>query len=167
MTDSEAKVSGGDIVQSNPSVFKQPGVRARNLRKMEAEANEVAEILPPFDGAIDQAAEATQNAAARAVSEVVGKITDHTSDSQKAVISSVNMTVSELGKLAEGMDPEQKLKLAGLIAETGKGSERVNEDNNKTWEKIARIAMGGLTFIGIVVAVVVTKGEILKGPPEA
>lgn len=168
MINDEGKPAGDNVKRSpKPKQSKASSESSPKSKKTDAQNDGKPEILPPLDSVIEEAEEATQNAAARAVSKIVGKITGHTSDSQQAALDSINTTVSELGKLAEGMSPEDKLKLADKMAETGKGAERVNQDNNSTWTKITNIAIGGLVLIVTGVAVVATKGKILKDLPKA
>lgn len=168
MNNNDGKPAGDDVKRSpKPKPNKASSKSAPKSEKSDAQSDGKPEILPPLDKVIDEAEEATQSAATRAISKIVGKITGHTSDSQQAALDSINTTVSELGKLAEGMSSEEKLELAEKMAEAGKGAERVNEDNNSTWTKITNIAIGGLVLIVTGVAVVATKGKILKDLPKA
>lgn len=126
-----------------------------------------AEILPPVDGMLDDLEGAPQSMAAKAFAKIMGKISGNASESQKAAIDSINSTVQEMGKLQEGMTPAEKLKLAEQMAEAGKGAERVNENNNSTWDKLGQYAVTGCVILASGALIILTKGRVLKFIPKA
>ncbi len=152
---------------AKPKLKKQQSAIAAQSKKLGNFNEGKIEILSPIDSPIGEVDGVTQSAATNVVSKIVSKITGHTSDSQKAAIDSINTTVSEMGKLAEGMSAEEKLKLAEKMAEAGKGAERVNEDNNSTWAKIGDVAIKAVVTISALAVAVATKGKILKDITKA